>query len=427
MGFVSSREVEAMAKKSVRDLLVQGRRVLIRADFNVPLDSQQNITDDRRIRLFLPTLRHVLDSGGRAILMSHLGRPSGDPEKDAGFSLQPVARRIEELTDRPCRFVPACVGPTAADAVAELSDGEMLLLENLRFHAAETVIDQAKKNPNGQLSPGQDALRMEFGRELAAHGEAYVNDAFGTCHRNHVSMYDVPQLIPAGNRAVGFLVQKELEYLGKAVESPKRPFVALLGGAKVSDKIGVIRNLLRRVEHILIGGAMTYTFWAAQDRAVGKSLCERDKLDLARELLAEGGEKLHLPVDSVAAPELREGVESQVVEGELPADLMGLDIGPRTLEQYGQYIWEAGTIVWNGPVGAFEIKPFDAGTMSLARMIAEATDRGAVTVVGGGDSAAAIEQAGLAERVTHVSTGGGASLKFLEGKRFDPIEVLDDA
>ncbi len=416
-----------MAKKSVRDLPVRGRRILIRADFNVPLDSRQNITDDRRIRLFLPTLRHVLENGGRAILMSHLGRPSGDPEKDAAFSLKPVARRIEELMERPCRFASDCVGPPAQSAIAELNDGQMLLLENLRFHAGETVIDEAKKNPDKQLSPGQDALRKEFARGLAAHGEAYVNDAFGTCHRKHVSMYDVPQLIPAGNRAVGFLVEKELEYLGKAVESPKRPFVAVLGGAKVSDKIGVIRNLLQRVDHILIGGAMTYTFWEAQDRCVGKSLCERDKLELARELLAEGGDKLHLPVDSVAAAELRAGVESQVVDGELPSELMGLDIGPRTLEQYGQYIWEAGTIVWNGPVGAFEIKPFDAATMALARMIAEATDRGAVTVIGGGDSAAAIEQAGLADRMTHVSTGGGASLKFLEGKRFDTIEVLDDA
>jgi phosphoglycerate kinase len=416
-----------MAKKSVRDLAVKGLRVLIRADLNVPLDELQNITDDARIRKFLPTLEHVLASGGRAILMSHLGRPKGDPETDQKLSLRPVAKRIGELLGQECEFVGDCIGSEALAASAGLADGQVLLLENLRFHPAETVIDQAKKNPSGKLTPAQEEQRQVFARALAAHADLYVNDAFGTCHRKHVSMYDVPQLVPTGSRVVGFLVEKELRYLGQAVESPKRPFVAILGGAKVSDKIGVIRNLLKKVDHILIGGAMTYTFWAAQDRSIGKSLCEHDKLDLARELLAEAGNKLHLPVDSIASPELKVSVKTTIVEGELPADLMGLDIGPRTFKEFKQLVDQAGTIVWNGPVGAFEIEPFDTGTSALARAIAAATERGAVTVIGGGDSAAAVEKIGLTDRMTHVSTGGGASLKFLEGKRFEPLEVIDEA
>jgi phosphoglycerate kinase len=334
---------------------------------------------------------------------------------------------MSELLGKPVAFAGATVGPVAAEAVRSLEDGEALLLENVRFHAAETIIDQAKKNPDNRLTAQQDSLREEFAKGLAAHGEMYVNDAFGTCHRKHVSMYDVPRLLPTGNRVLGFLVEKELKYLGDALESPQRPFVAILGGAKVSDKIGVIQNLLERVDQILIGGAMTFTFWAAQGRSVGKSLCEHDKVDLARSLIEQAGEKLWLPADAVAAPELREGVETSVVAGEIPSDQMGLDIGPKTLEAYGRLVGAARTIVWNGPMGAFETRPFEAGTFALARLIAEASDRGAVSVIGGGDSAAAIEQAGLAERVTHISTGGGASLKFLEGKRFDPIDVLDDA
>jgi len=416
-----------MKKKSVRDLDVRGRRVLIRADLNVPLDTQQNVTDDRRIRMFLPTLQHVLDNGGRAIVMSHLGRPTGDPEQDARFSLKPVATRMGELLDKPVKFVTACIGPAVAEAAGALGDGEVLLLENLRFHAAETIIDQAKKNPDKRLTAQQETLRTEFAEGLASHAEMYVNDAFGTCHRQHVSMYDIPKLMPAGNRVLGFLVEKELKYLGEAVESPKRPFVAVLGGAKVGDKIGVIQNLLQRVDNILIGGAMMYTFWAAQGRSVGKSLCEHDKLDLAKSILEQAGPKLVLPTDAVAAAELREGVATTLVSGEIPADLMGLDVGPKTLEAFAKLIKSAGTVVWNGPLGAFETKPFEAGTFALARIIAEATDHGTVSVIGGGDSAAAIEQAGLSDRVTHISTGGGASLKFLEGKRFDPIEVLDDA
>jgi phosphoglycerate kinase len=416
-----------MTKKSVRDLDVRGKRVLIRADLNVPLDKQRNITDDRRIRMFLPTLRDVLKRGGRAIVMSHLGRPVGDPQKDAEHSLRPVAGRLKELLGQDVKFVADCVGPEAESAANALRDGECLLLENVRFHAAETIIDLKKKNPDGKLTPEQDAQRVAFGEQLAWLGECYVNDAFGTCHRKHVSMYDVPQKMPAGSRVAGFLVEKELQYLGQALQNPKRPFVAVLGGAKVSDKINVIRNLLGKVDHVLIGGAMTYTFYAAQGKAIGKSLCERDKLDVARELLELGGGKLRLPEDSVCAAELKEGAATQVCGGEIPAELMGLDIGPKTVAAYKDILLNAGTIVWNGPVGAFETKPFDAGTFALAQTIADATSRGAVTVIGGGDSAAAIEQAGLADKATHVSTGGGASLNFLEGKKFDPIEILDNA
>jgi phosphoglycerate kinase len=415
-----------MAKKSVRDVNVRGRKVLIRADLNVPLDKDRRVTDDRRIRMFLPTLEHVLSGGGRAIVMSHLGRPTGDPVEDAKFSLKPVAERMSHLLSRTVGFIPKVAGPEVEAAVNRLQDGQVLLIENVRFHKGEDIIDKAKKNPDKKLTPEQDAKRVELAQALAKLGEVYVNDAFGTCHRKHVSMYDVPGLLPAGNRVLGFLVEKELKYLGEAVQAPKRPFLAILGGAKVSDKIGVTQNLLAKVDHVLIGGAMMFTFWAAQGKTVGRSLCEQDKLDLARELLAKAGGKLVLPVDAVAAAELKEGAATRIVAGEVPADLMGLDVGPKTLELFGQHVRNAKTIVWNGPLGAFETKPFDAGTFALARMIAEATDRGAVSVIGGGDSAAAVEQAGLAERMSHISTGGGASLEFLEGRKFGPIEVLDE-
>lgn len=417
---------ETMAKKSVRDLNVKGLRVLIRADLNVPLDDNRNITNDARIRMFLPTLQYVIEHGGRAIVMSHLGRPSGNPNEDRKYSLRPVAQRLGELLGRECKFSPTITGPEAVAASAALDDGEVLLLENLRFDPAETVIDKAKKNPSGKLTPAQEELRQVFARALSAHADLYVNDAFGTCHRKHVSMYDVPKLVAPGGSAVGFLVEKELKYLGEAVNNPKRPFVAILGGAKVSDKIGVIKNLISKVDHILVGGAMTYTFWAAQGRKIGKSLCETDSIELAKGLIAEAGGKLHLPTDSVAAAELKAGVPHKVVEGDLPNDLMGLDIGPKTVRTFKEIIDRAGTIVWNGPVGAFEVKPFDEGTFALARAIADATKCGAVSVIGGGDSAAAVEQIGLEDSMTHVSTGGGASLKFLEGKKFDPIEVIDN-
>ena len=377
--------------------------------------------------MFLPTVQHVVRAGGRAIVMSHLGRPVGDPAKDGEFSLEPIAARLGELMGKSVKFVNDCIGPRVVNAVAALQDGEILLLENLRFHPAETVIDLAKKNPDKKLTAEQESERSNFATALAAHGEIYVNDAFGTCHRKHVSMYDVPKLLPAGSRVLGFLVEKELQFLGQALNHPKRPFVAILGGSKVSDKIAVIQHLLPKVDQLLIGGAMMFTFWAALGRAVGKSRYEQDKIDLAREIIQQAGAKLHLPVDVVVAAELRAGVATRLVQGEIPPDLMGLDVGPRTLEQWQPLLAGAGTILWNGPVGAFETKPFEAGTYAIARLIAHATDGGAISVIGGGDSAAAIEDAGVANRISHISTGGGASLEFLEGKAFGPIEVLDDA
>lgn len=414
-----------MAKKTVSDVEVGGRRVLIRADFNVPLDKRRNITDDRRIQQCLPTIERVIERGGRVILMSHLGRPKGaaDPE----FSLKPVAGRLEELLDRPVRFVDDCVGPAADAVAASMKDGDVTLLENLRFHVGENVVDKAKMNADGRLTAEQEAARTSFAQALASHADIYVNNAFGTCHRTHVSMYDVPKLLRPGNRVLGFLVQRELEFLGDALKTPKRPFVAILGGAKVSDKIGVIRSLLGVVDHILIGGAMTFTFWAAKDMCVGKSLCERDKIVLARSLLDQGGQKLHLPVDSVAANELAAGVETRIIDGELPSELMGLDVGPRTIDMYRSFLSGAKTILWNGPVGAFETSPFEKGTFAVAEMLAEATSGGALTIIGGGDTAAAIERAALSDKVSHISTGGGASLEYIQKRGFATIDILDDA
>ncbi len=417
-----------MAKKSVRQLEVRGKRVFMRADLNVPLDANCHVTDDRRIRGFLPTLQDVLNRGGRAIVASHLGRPEGkDPAADAKFSLKPVAEKMSQLLGKPVKFVPKVTGAEVEQAAAALKDGEVLLIENVRFHKGEDIIDKAKKNPDGKLTPEQDAKRLDLANGLTKLGELYVNDAFGTCHRKHVSMYDVPNMLPKGTRALGFLVEKELKYLGEALASPKRPFVAVLGGAKVSDKIKVIENLLGKVDQILIGGAMMFTFWAAQGKSVGKSLCERDKLDLAKSLLDKGAGKIVLPTDAICATELKTGLPTEIVSGEVPANLMGLDIGPRTRETFAKIISAANTVVWNGPLGAFETEPFDAGTHGVALAMAKATARGAITVIGGGDSAAAVEKAGVAEKVSHISTGGGASLEFLEGKKFAPIEVLDEA
>jgi phosphoglycerate kinase len=417
-----------MAKKSVRQLDVRGKRVFMRADLNVPLDANCHVTDDRRIRGFLPTLHDVLGRGGRAIVASHLGRPEGkDPAADAKFSLKPVADKMSQLLGKPVKFVPKVIGPEVEQAAAALRDGEALLIENVRFHKGEDIIDKAKKNPDGKLTPEQDAKRLDLATNLVKLSELYVNDAFGTCHRKHVSMYDVPNMLPKGTRALGFLVEKELKYLGEALASPKRPFVAVLGGAKVSDKIKVIENLLGKVDQILIGGAMMFTFWAAQGKSVGKSLCEHDKLELAKSLLAKAGSTIVLPTDAICATELRTGLPTEIVTGEVPASLMGLDIGPRTREAFAKIISEANTVVWNGPLGAFETEPFDAGTHGVALAMAKATARGAITVIGGGDSAAAVEKAGVADKVSHISTGGGASLEFLEGKRFAPIDVLDEA
>ncbi len=414
-----------MAKKTIDQADVRGRRVLMRVDFNVPLEGDR-ITDDRRLVQALPSIRSVLDRGGRLVLMSHLGRPAGTGPESA-FTLAPVAKHLGKLLARTVTFAEDCIGPAADAAVAAVKDGEALLLENLRFHAAETLIDKAKKNPDKKPTPEQRGKIDAFAEGLVRHADLYCNDAFGTCHRQHVSMYDVPMRLGADRRVCGHLVQKELHFLGEALSRPVRPFIAVLGGAKVGDKIGVIENLLPKVDAILIGGAMTYTFLAAKGMRVGKSLCERDKLELARELLDKGGGKIRLPIDSVCAEKLEPNVPTKLISGEVPDGLAGFDIGPGTVLAFRDLLAAAKTIVWNGPMGVFETPPFDVGTMALARALADATERGATTIIGGGDSSAAVEAAGLSEKMTHISTGGGASLEFLEGKPFATIELLDDA
>jgi 3-phosphoglycerate kinase len=400
-------EVRFMAKKTVAQLDVKGKRVLVRVDFNVPLDEQLQVTDDRRVRSAVPTIKSIIDRGGKAILMSHLGRPKAGPEKK--FSLKPAAEALSKILNKPVMLATDCVGPEAEKAVAGMKDGDVVLLENTRFHKEEEKNDPA------------------FAEQLAKLGDLYVNDAFGTAHRQHASTYGVPEKLGAGKRVSGFLIEKELKFLGDALDKPKRPFIAILGGAKVSDKIAVIENLLAKADTILIGGAMAYTFFLAQGKTVGKSLSEKNKVDLAKSLIEKAGGKILLPVDTVVAATMADDAKTQIVEGNIPDDLEGFDIGPRTAKLYADKIKAAKTIVWNGPMGVFEKKPFVNGTKVVAEALAEATAAGATTIIGGGDSAAAIEDFGLAEKVSHVSTGGGASLEFLEGKGFPCIDILDNA
>lgn len=393
-----------MAKKTVADVDVKGKRVLMRVDFNVPLEGGK-ISDDRRIAMALPTIKNIVDRGGRLILMSHLGRPKGGPE--AKYSLKPTVQRLSELLGKPVKFAEDCIGVAAQQAVAGLKDGEVLILENLRFHKEEE-----KNEPN-------------FAKQLAEFGDVYVNDAFGTAHREHASTFGAPQAMQGKPRVIGFLIQKELKFLGEAVTRPQRPFVAILGGAKVSDKISVIEALLGKCDKLLIGGAMAYTFFLAQGKSVGKSLVEPDKVDLAKGLLAQAGGKLVLPQDTVVADAIDSTATSVVEGGQIPADKSGFDIGPKTIAAYKGEIANAKTVVWNGPMGVFEKPQFAAGTKAVAESCAAATGKGAVTVIGGGDSAAAIEQMGLSEKVSHVSTGGGASLEFLENGHFSTLDILD--
>ena len=409
-------------KKTIDDIDVRGKRVLVRLDLNVPLDDARRITDDRRIRAALPTVRHLIEGGGRLILMSHLGRPKGEPEDQTRFSLAPVAARIGELLGKPVPLVPDCLGAAPKSAVAELKDGDVCVLQNLRFHKAETIKD---------ISAAKDAALREqkeaFARQLADLADVYINDAFGTCHRDNASMLTVPGLMEGKPRGVGYLVQREMKFLGEAVSDPVRPFVCVLGGAKVSDKLGVIRSLLTKCDTILIGGAMANTFLAADGMDVGRSLVEPDLFETARTLRSDAGNKLRLPVDSVVADRIEKGTATEVCEGAITGQRMGLDIGPKTIAAYKDVLATASTIVWNGPMGVFETPPFDVGTMAIAAAAADATRRGAVTIIGGGDSAAAIDKAGISDQITHISTGGGASLEFLEGKTFAAIEILDDA
>jgi phosphoglycerate kinase len=390
-----------MSYLSIRDLDLKGKRVFIRVDFNVPLEKNERgdmaITSDKRIKASLPTIQYALDHGAGVILASHLGRPKGKPNAD--MSLRPAAARLEELLGRPVKMAPDCVGP-AVEAMKP-APGEVLLLENLRFHPEEE-----KNDP-------------EFARKLASLCGVYVNDAFGSAHRAHASTEGMVRFVPTA--AAGLLMEQELKYLGMATSHPERPCVAILGGAKVSDKIEVIENLGKIVDKLLIGGAMAYTFLRAQGRPTGKSLVEEDKVELAKKLLADLGGKLMLPVDHVVVSEIAAGAANEAVEA-IPADKIGVDIGPKTIDAFAKVIAGAKTVIWNGPMGIFEKPPFDKGTVALAKAVA---DSGAVSVVGGGDSEKAIKAAGVTSKITHVSTGGGASLEFLAGIQLPGVAALE--
>jgi phosphoglycerate kinase len=387
-------------KKTIRDVQVEGKRVLVRVDFNVPL-AEGKVTDDTRIRAALPTINYLLKHGAKVILMSHLGRPKGKVVDE--LRLDPVAERLSELLSRPVRKLDDCVGPEVEAAVAGMRRGDVILLENTRFYAEDESNDPS------------------FARKLAALGDIFVNDAFGAAHRAHASTVGVAEVLPA---VAGFLMEKELTFLGQALSAPEHPFVAILGGAKVSDKIGVIDNLLTRVDGLLIGGGMANTFLKAQGREVGQSLVEDESLDVAREMLERSGEKLGLPVDVVVADRFDAEANSKVVPvDQVSEDWRILDIGPETADLFKQRLAGAKTVVWNGPMGVFEFPRFAVGTVAIARILAES---GATTIIGGGDSAAAVEQAGLADKMTHISTGGGASLEFLEGKELPGVAVLED-
>ena len=394
-----------MNKKTVKDIDVNGKKVLVRCDFNVPIDSETGkITDNRRIRAALPTIQYLLDNNAKVILCSHLGRPKG--EFNLKYSLKPVAEELSKLLNKDVKLAKDVIGENAKELTANMKEGDIVLLENVRFHKEEEQNDP------------------EYSKALASMAEIYVNDAFGTAHRAHSSTTGVADYLPAVS---GFLIEKELEFLGGALENPAHPFVAILGGAKVSDKIGVIENLLDKVDTLIIGGGMAYTFYKAQGHHIGTSICEEDKLDLAKSILEkaqEKGVKLLLPVDNHVSSEYsNNGEEKMVNSTEIPDGFMGLDIGPKTIEKFEEAVKDAKTVVWNGPLGVCEFDKFATGTKAVATMLSKID---AITIIGGGDSAAAIEKLGLADKMTHISTGGGASLEFLEGKTLPGIACLQD-
>ena len=393
-----------MNKKTVKDIDVKGKKVLVRCDFNVPQDEDGNITDNRRIVAALDTIKYLIDNDTKIILCSHLGRPKGEFKKQ--FSLSPVAKELEKLLGKEVKLSEDVVGECSKKLVQNMKDGDIVLLENVRFEKGEE-----KNDP-------------EFAKQLASLADIYVNDAFGTTHRAHASTAGVAKFLPA---VAGFLVEKEINFMSNALKNPERPFIAILGGAKVSDKIGVIDALLEKVDTLIIGGGMAYTFFKAQGYNIGNSMCEADKLDLAIKLMEKAKEKnvkLLLPVDTVIGKEFKRDTESKVVKStEIPNDWEGFDIGPKSIELFGEEIKKAKTVIWNGPVGLFEFDKFAVGTNSIAKILSEVD---ATTIIGGGDSAAAIEKAGLTDKMSHVSTGGGASLQLLEGKELPGIECLEN-
>ncbi|HHT35747.1 MAG: phosphoglycerate kinase [Candidatus Wallacebacter cryptica] len=393
-----------MNKKMIQDVDVKGKRVLMRVDFNVPMNDQGEITDDKRITAALPSIQYLVEQGAKVILMSHFGRPKGKVVDS--MRMDPIAEHLGRLLGKTVIKVDDCIGPEVEAKAAEMQDGDVMLLENVRFYAEEEANDP------------------EFAKKLAALGDVYVNDAFGTAHRAHASTEGVAHYLPA---VAGFLMEKELKFLGGAVNDPKRPFVAILGGAKVQDKIAVIESLLNKVDTLIIGGGMAYTFLKAKGYEIGKSLLDADRIDFCRTIMEQAeakGVKLLLPVDIVVAKEFAADAENKVVAADqIPADWEGLDIGPKTVELFSEAVKSAATVVWNGPMGVFEWEAFANGTKQVAQAMAESD---AITIIGGGDSAAAVEQAGLAEKMTHVSTGGGASLEFLEGKELPGVAALND-
>ena len=394
-----------MVKKVVTDLELKDKKVLVRADFNVPMKDGK-ITNDNRIQAALPTIQYIIEQGGKVILFSHLGKVKTEEDK-ADKSLRPVAERLSELLGKDVTFVPETRGKELEDAIANLNAGDVLVFENTRFED----IDGKKESKN-------DA---ELGKYWASLGDVFVNDAFGTAHRAHASNVGIASNLES---AAGFLMEKEIKFIGGAVDEPKRPFVAILGGAKVSDKIGVIENLLDKADKVLIGGGMTYTFYAAKGIEIGKSLVEEDKIELAKSLIEKGGNKLILPVDSVTAQEFSNDVPNEIHEGAVPSDQMGLDIGPKTIELFTNELKGAKTVVWNGPMGVFEMSNYAKGTIGVCEAIASLTD--ATTIIGGGDSAAAAMELGFADQFTHISTGGGASLEYLEGKELPGVASISE-
>ena len=400
-----------MAKMTVEDLPLEGQKVLMRVDFNVPIKDGV-VGDDNRIVAALPTIKYVIDHNGKAILFSHLGRIKKEEDKP-GLSMRPVAERLSNLLDKPVTFVPVTEGKQLEDSIDKIKDGDVLMVQNTRY-------EDVKDGENVKRESGNDP---ELGKYWASLGDVYVNDAFGTAHRKHASNVGIATNMP-GKAAAGYLMEKEIKFLGDAVDNPERPFFAILGGAKVSDKIGVIDNLLDKADKIIIGGGMAYTFYAAKGIKVGNSLVEKDKIDVAKQILDKAGDKLVLPIDNVVADKFNNDADTKVVEGDIDDGWMALDIGPKSVEEFKNVLKDAKTVVWNGPMGVFEMPNFAKGTLEIGKFLGTLTD--ATTIVGGGDSTAAVKELGVADKLTHISTGGGASLTYLEGKELPGIAAISD-